>query len=464
MSILTNVAFPILLIQFVNADKLPEDKCRVKADLSICYSTNKSYHDNQVVDCNGTSDSICEKFFNVSYIRMEPYNINILEFVFKMCCGGCNRFNVTNTFEHIWQVTPKIMQDTQLVFPVLGPSVATRMHGYHFLPLLEAPFVYYITERRIDTITSHFMHSCLGMWPVILICLMFAAIAGFVCWISETWTNQEHFPRSFLIGWFEGFWWGFISMTTVGYGDKVPTTLGARLFSVVWILTGIISFSALTATFANQMYKANNPRVPSMAGKKVGAMRHRVFEGAVIARGGGILVDVEMSNDTDTVFQLISLLRNKKIDGFILDRYTFVTLCTFMESDLQTHHKLADDISYMMKKTIHTEEEYNGQSLSFGMLVRDVEDYRFFFDFIRGSEVLINVCCALAINDVHVKRGVHVSSPKEDKLFSMDSGLFWPTFIAASVILVAICCFGFGLELWTRKSSRNKGAFRGVQM
>ena len=80
---------------------------------------------------------------------MEPYNINVLKFAFKMCCGGCNSFNVTRTFDHIWQVTPETMQDTQLVFPVLGPAAATRVHGYHFLPLVEASFVYYITERQV---------------------------------------------------------------------------------------------------------------------------------------------------------------------------------------------------------------------------------------------------------------------------------------------------------------------------
>ena len=83
-------------------------------------------------------------------------------------------------------------------------------------------------------------------------------------------------------------------MTTVGYGDRVPTTFGARVFSVFWILTGIISFSALTATFANQMHELNHPATPMMAGKKVGSLRHRTFEGAVIAKAGGLLIDVEV--------------------------------------------------------------------------------------------------------------------------------------------------------------------------
>lgn len=34
---------------------------------------------------------------------------------------------------------------------------------------------------------------------------------------QETYFNEEEFPRSFTKGAYEGFWWAFVSMTTVGY-------------------------------------------------------------------------------------------------------------------------------------------------------------------------------------------------------------------------------------------------------
>ena len=34
---------------------------------------------------------------------------------------------------------------------------------------------------------------------------------------QETYFNEEEFPRSFSKGAYEGFWWAFVSMTTVGY-------------------------------------------------------------------------------------------------------------------------------------------------------------------------------------------------------------------------------------------------------
>lgn len=42
--------------------------------------------------------------------------------------------------------------------------------------------------------------------------------------------NTEEFPRSFLRGFFEGFWWSFVSMTTVGYDLTILLSCELNLF------------------------------------------------------------------------------------------------------------------------------------------------------------------------------------------------------------------------------------------
>ena len=48
----------------------------------------------------------------------------------------------------------------------------------------------------------------------------------------------------------DGIWWAWVTVTTVGYGDIVPLSAAGRAFAGLIILMGIGLFSMITATFA----------------------------------------------------------------------------------------------------------------------------------------------------------------------------------------------------------------------
>ncbi|MEQ8702550.1 MAG: transporter substrate-binding domain-containing protein [Phaeodactylibacter sp.] len=77
-------------------------------------------------------------------------------------------------------------------------------------------------------------------------------IFGFIAWLFERKANPDEFPDGWA-GMWEGIWWSAVTMTTVGYGDKSPRSLGGRVVALVWMFTAIIIISSLTASIASSL-------------------------------------------------------------------------------------------------------------------------------------------------------------------------------------------------------------------
>ena len=46
---------------------------------------------------------------------------------------------------------------------------------------------------------------------------------------------------------FDAFWWGLVTVTTVGYGDTVPVTMEGKVIAMALMVTGVIFFVSFTA-------------------------------------------------------------------------------------------------------------------------------------------------------------------------------------------------------------------------
>ncbi len=90
------------------------------------------------------------------------------------------------------------------------------------------------------------------MGVVALLLLLLLAV-GAVTWLVERKRNPEHFGGGWLQGIGSGFWWSAVTMTTVGYGDKAPVSLGGRLLGLVWMFAGIIIISSFTAAITTAL-------------------------------------------------------------------------------------------------------------------------------------------------------------------------------------------------------------------
>ena len=77
-------------------------------------------------------------------------------------------------------------------------------------------------------------------------------VFGFLAFIFERKRNREEFGEG-IDGLWDGFWWSAVTMTTVGYGDKSPRTVGGRIVALIWMFTAIIVISGFTASIASSL-------------------------------------------------------------------------------------------------------------------------------------------------------------------------------------------------------------------
>lgn len=399
---------------------------------------------------------VCQKKFHFTKIRMEPFDsiiYNIFSNIFSICCGKCKRIaDYSNTTIEVKDFNQSSINKSDFIFPVFGFHDSQRVHGCHFIPILDLSGGYYVTQSRTQAeIMTRLITSCANTWPLLVIIILLSAIAGFFIWVLETWFNKEEFPRVFHVGLFDGFWWSFISMTTVGYGDKSPKFVVSRLFSVIWILIGITISSMFTAALTNEITSASAPTNPHMQGQTVAGLKFRTFDASVIAKHGGILQETKGVSTKDDLVELKKWIRDKnsKVNGFFLDKYTFMYASRFansIHSSSDNAHPNMEHAQYFLEETIVTKKIFDGSKMSYGILVKNEDDYKYFNEFAKDNQAIFATCTTIGLNFFSKK----IKNRSHD-IFSPKGGHFFPALIACSAVIGCILIFGAVFEFCRKK-------------
>ena len=166
--------------------------------------------------------------------------------------------------------------------------------------------------------TAEFLLVLAGLSAVLL-------LAGAAAWFFERRGNEEEFKPDLARGLGDGFWWAAVTMTTVGYGDKSPRTLGGRIVGLIWMFTAMLIVASFTAAIAASL------TVGQLGGKVRDAADLADVRVGVIDGSSGAEELSERNIRTrpfDDVEAGFEALKAERIDAFVHDRplLQFMTL------------------------------------------------------------------------------------------------------------------------------------------
>jgi voltage-gated potassium channel len=123
--------------------------------------------------------------------------------------------------------------------------VVPPFQGWHFIGIEKMTLLVREAQLRVEAVLRH--HSLFRVLIAAAATLFLGAWLVLLFEQNAKGSNIHSYP--------DALWWAIVTVTTVGYGDRYPTTEAARMVAVVLMLLGISLIGVLTATIASVFVK-----------------------------------------------------------------------------------------------------------------------------------------------------------------------------------------------------------------
>lgn len=104
-----------------------------------------------------------------------------------------------------------------------------------------------LADSIVAMVRSLFSWQLVGGFAAAIV-IMF--IISHLVWMYEHPVNEEMWPRSYVAGIGESFWWTLSIFLVGGADNKGPVGLGGRIVATIWMLASVIAVSLLTASLS----------------------------------------------------------------------------------------------------------------------------------------------------------------------------------------------------------------------
>lgn len=103
-------------------------------------------------------------------------------------------------------------------------------------------------------------------------------LAGIVVSVCSVlvWVVERNFAGSDIHSIVDAFWWALATVTTVGYGDAVPSSDGGRAIAVVLMVLGIAVFGMVSATLASLFVDDSRAKQDEALEERLGSLERKL--------------------------------------------------------------------------------------------------------------------------------------------------------------------------------------------
>jgi ABC-type amino acid transport substrate-binding protein len=165
------------------------------------------------------------------------------------------------------------------------------------------------------------------LWITLWLSLLLLVV-GAIVWVFERGSEKEGFNDGFVGGIWDSFWWSAVTMTSVGYGDKVPSTFGGRLVALFWMIMAMGVAATLTASITSVFTSNNSSQLTDVAALK--QLKVGSIEGS---RAAAALEEQQISfQPVKTPEAGLNAITENQLDAFVDD----ASLLRYINQSLQS--------------------------------------------------------------------------------------------------------------------------------
>ncbi|XP_066928617.1 uncharacterized protein [Clytia hemisphaerica] len=260
----------------------------------------------------------CPPFIYTNFLVQPPYVVmegrgsnttlsglfpHFLEMIINGVCNRCRSYptsilvyNQTLTGHPSKKVRINDMKNqiegSHLTFPLYGNFEIENFQGvYPYVGIVHSQGVAMIVVKEtVKTLGFvSILTSISNAWSVMLVALLISSVIGWSFWFAEQPSEESEIRRDrSIIGCLQGLWIAYVTMTTVGYGDFVPTTKLSQLLMMFWTLAGLVIMGLVTGVIASGLTINDIDEVIKLYGTDTAVIQGSYENGLAIRRNAKI--------------------------------------------------------------------------------------------------------------------------------------------------------------------------------